>query len=231
MKTGFLVEFNVWSRNGFNILHPKHLLALLTLCVQGKSFPLVILKLSAIQRGLFTVWKAGRIPELIMGLTARSTGWINTWVLHPLSSERAEGTWGGSWEPKCSSILLPKAAWGSVAIFHNILHFCFGVWAFGNGVHAGFLPFSRLCDLGGNFGHSNWSSHSIYMYYYKFMLLSWNSVLSFPFFEHLRCTTGNLQTKPSKPRPEHGAEVKHQQRWLSTCSSPGLSPTACPLKP
>lgn len=66
---------------------------------------------------------------------------------------------GRSWEAKGSSILLPKAAWGFTDSFHNILHFCLGVWAFGNGVHSGLcFPFSRVCDLGGNSGHSNWSS-------------------------------------------------------------------------
>lgn len=183
-------------------------------CVKGRSFPLVILKVSAIKRGLLTVCRAGRAPELIMELTLRSTGWINTWLLHPLSSGRAEGTWGRSWKPKGSSILLPKAVWGFIASFHNILHFYLGIWAFGNGVHQGFglLPFSRLCDLGENFGHSNWLSlkelgntpQYLYVFLYVYAVLMEFSA-QLPIFE---CLNWKSSAKPSKPHPEHGAEVK-----------------------
>lgn len=109
-----------------------------------------------------------------------------------------------------AQVQLHPSSQGCLRVYsHLSQYFTFLFWglSFWEWCSCRFLPFSRLCDLGGNFGHSNWSSHSIYMYYYKFMLLSWNSVLSFPFFEHLRCTTGNLQQNPASLAQNMG------QKW------------------
>lgn len=152
MKMGFVVEFNGWSRNESNTLHPKHPLALLTLCAQRKGFPSVILKPSAIQRGLFAVCKAGRVHELIIKLSV--------WTPRPCIPSALGGQKVPGEILETQGQLHPSSQ-GCSGVYNQLSHFYLGVWAFGNGVHSGVWlslreKSSRLRDLGENFGNSNW---------------------------------------------------------------------------